>query len=108
MTGQSERTVTRAILRDAVYRSCMSLSRAQASKVLDATIEEMCEALVRGETVKLRAFGIFKVRSKRERVGRNPKTGEPVPICARRSLTFKASDVLVARVNGEAIPDAED
>jgi integration host factor subunit alpha len=108
MTGRSEHTVTRAVLRDAVYRSCTSLSREQASKVLNETIEDICEALVRGETVKLRAFGIFKVRSKRERIGRNPKTGVQAPICARRTLTFKASPVLIAHVNGETIPDAED
>jgi integration host factor subunit alpha len=108
MTGQSGGTVTRAVLRDAVYRCCTSLSREQASKVLNETLEDICQALVRGETVKLSTFGIFKVRSKRERIGRNPKTGVEVPIRARRVLIFKASPVLVAHVNGEAIPDAED
>jgi integration host factor subunit alpha len=63
---------------------------------------------VRGEAVKLSTFGIFKVRSKRERIGRNPKTRVEAPIRARRVLTFKASPALVALVNGEAIPDAED
>ena len=108
MKGRSERTVTRVVLREAVYRSCTSLSREQASKVLNETIEDICEALVRGETVKLSTFGIFKVRSKRERIGRNLTTGELAPIRARRVLTFKASPMLVARVNGVAIPDAED
>ena len=58
-------------------------------------------ALVRGETVKLRAFGAFSVRSKRPRVGRNPKTGEEYPITARRVLTFRPSPRLIAAVNGE-------
>lgn len=75
---------------------------------MDVTFEEICEALVRGETVKLRAFGTFKVRTKRQRIGRNPKTGVEAPIGARRVMTFKASPVLIAHVNGEPIPDAED
>jgi integration host factor subunit alpha len=64
--------------------------------------------LVRGEAIKLRAFGTFKVRTKRQRIGRNPKTGVEAPITARRVMTFKASPVLIARVNGEIIPDAKD
>jgi integration host factor subunit alpha len=108
MTRQRERTVTRAVLRDAVYRSCTSLSREQASKVLNETIEELREALVRGEIVKLSGFGTFKVCTKRERIGRNPTTGAELQISARRWPTFKASPVLLARVNGEVIRDAEE
>ena len=52
-----------------------SLSRAEARKILDATFDEISEALLRGESVKLRSFGTFNVRAKRERIGRNPKTG---------------------------------
>jgi integration host factor subunit alpha len=85
-----------------------SLSREQASKLVDATIKEICEALVRWETVKRRAFETLKLRSKRERIGRIPKTGAEAPISARHALTFKASPVLVAHVNGETIPDIED
>jgi integration host factor subunit alpha len=100
--------VTRAALREAVYACCSSLSRAEASKMLDAVFEEICETLARGEPVKLRAFGSFNVRSKRGRVGRNPKrrnpkTGAEAEITPRKVLTFKASPVLVARVNGETI-----
>jgi integration host factor subunit alpha len=76
------------------------LSRAEARKILDATFEEISEALVRGEPVKLRSFGSFNVRSKRERIGRNPKTGVEAPITPRRVLTFKPSPVLIAHVNG--------
>jgi integration host factor subunit alpha len=108
MIGQSGGAVTRAVLRDAVYRCCTSLSREQASLLLDATIEEICEALVCGESFKLSAFGTFNVRSKRERTGRNPKTGAEAPITARRSLIFKASEVLRARVNGEIFANAKD
>jgi integration host factor subunit alpha len=105
---ENARTLTRAELRTAVYTSCPSLSREDASKMLDEFFEEVGEALARGEPVKLRSFGTFNVRAKRERVGRNPKTGEEAPICPRKVLTFKASPVLVARVNGEAIGDEEE
>lgn len=65
-------------------------------------LEEIAVALSRGEQVKLRSFGSFSVRSKRERIGRNPRTGVEVPIKPRRVLTFKASPVLIGRVNGVA------
>jgi len=97
--------LTRAALREAVYSCCPTLSRAEARRILDATFDEICEALVRGEQVKLRSFGTFNVRSKRGRIGRNPKTGVEAPICPRKVLTFKASPVLVAHINGDAIPD---
>jgi integration host factor subunit alpha len=109
MTKKTEgRTLTRAALREAVYSCCPTLSRAEAREILDATFEEIREALIRGEPVKLRSFGSFNVRSKRERVGRNPKTGEEAPICSRRVLTFKASPVLVAHVNGHPAPQLQD
>jgi integration host factor subunit alpha len=95
-------------LREAIYRSCTGLSRQQAEKILEATFAEICEALARGEPVKLRSFGTFSVRCKRARVGRNPKTGIEVPITARRVLTFSASPVLVAKVNGETIPAGDE
>ncbi|MBI1869258.1 MAG: HU family DNA-binding protein [Methylocystis sp.] len=91
--------LTRAVLCEAVCGCCPTLSRAEARKVLDATLAEISDALVRGEAVKLRSFGSFKVRSKRERIGRNPKTGEEAPIRPRTVLTFKASPVLVAHLN---------
>lgn len=69
-------------------------------------LEEIAETLVRGESVKLRSFGLFTVRSKRERIGRNPRTGVEAPIKSRRVLTFKPSPVLSAYVNGTA-PDED-
>lgn len=101
-------TLTRAALREAVYVSCPTLSRAEARKILDTAFDEIAEALMRGESVKLRSFGTFNVRSKRERVGRNPKTGVEATITSRRVLTFKASPVLVAHVNGDAVIPEED
>jgi integration host factor subunit alpha len=64
-------------------------------------LEEVSEALVQGQSVKLRSFGLFSVRAKRERIGRNPRTGVEVPIKPRRVLTFKPSPVLFALVNGQ-------
>ncbi len=103
--GNSGSALTRAALREAVYGCCPSLSRADAKKILDSAFEEICEALVRGEQVKLRSFGTFNVRGKRGRMGRNPKTGVEAPITPRKVLTFKASPVLVAHINGDPIPE---
>lgn len=97
-----QKTATRADLLNAVYASCPSLSRAQAKQIFEMALEEITGALVRGEPVKLRSFGLFTVRAKRERIGRNPRTGVEVPITPRRVLTFKASPVLYAAVNGQA------
>jgi integration host factor subunit alpha len=108
MKSENGRTLTRAELQEAVYACALNMSRAEAKKMLDAFFEEVAEAPVRGEPVKLRSFGTFKVRSKRERVGRNPKTGEEAPISPRKVLTFKASSILVARMNGETINDEEE
>ena len=110
VTGKHEdaRALTRAELQKAVYGCGPSLSRAEAKKMLDAFFEEVTEALERSEPVKLRSFGNFNVRSKRARVGRNPKTGEEAPISPRKVLTFKASPMLVARINGEIINDEEE
>jgi integration host factor subunit alpha len=101
----ARKTATRADLLDAVYLSCPSLSRAQARQIFEMALEEIATALERGESVKLRSFGLFSVRSKRERIGRNPRTGIEVPIKARRVLTFKPSPVLSASVNGVAFHD---
>ena len=108
MKHENGRTLTRAALREGVYACGLSLSRAEASKILDAFLEEIYEALARGEPVKLRSFGSFNVRSKRGRIGRNPKTGAEAEITPRKVLTFNPSPLLVARVNGEIIADEEE
>jgi integration host factor subunit alpha len=95
------KTVTRVELLDAVYNACPTLSRAQAREIFEVTLEEIVGALVRNDPVKLRAFGAFSVRSKRERIGRNPRTGVEARITARRVLTFKPSPTLISRINGE-------
>ncbi len=105
---EGSRTLTRAALQEAVYACGPSLSRAEARKMLNEFFDEASEALVRGEPVKLRSFGKFNVRSKGERPGRNPKTGVEATITPRKVLTFKASPMLVARINGETINDEEE
>ena len=94
------RTATRADLLDAVAATCPSLSRGQTREIFEMVLEAVSETLTRGESVKLRSFGMFTVREKRERVGRNPRTGVEVPIKPRRVLTFKPSPVLLDHVNG--------
>jgi integration host factor subunit alpha len=100
--ADNRKTATRAELLNAVYASCPALSRAQAKQIFEMALEEIADALARGEAVKLRSFGLFTVRAKRERIGRNPRTGVEVPITPRRVLTFKASPVLAAAVDGLA------
>ena len=94
------RTVTRADLAEAVYRR-VGLSRAESAELVQSFLEEISAAAERGETVKLSSFGSFVVRSKSQRIGRNPKTGVEVPILPRRVMVFKPSNVLKARINGD-------
>lgn len=103
----SGRTVTRADLAEAVYQK-VGLSRTESAALVEAVLSEICDCLVSGETVKLSSFGSFVVRSKGERIGRNPKTGVEVPIEPRRVMVFKPSNVFKARINGhEAADEAE-
>ncbi|MEO1701781.1 MAG: integration host factor subunit alpha [Pseudomonadota bacterium] len=92
-----DKTVTRSDLAEAVYRD-VGLSRTESATLVEMIIDEICDAIARGETVKLSSFATFQVRDKTERIGRNPKTGEEVPISSRRVVTFKASNVLKQRV----------
>ena len=91
-------TVTRAHLAEAVYQE-VGLSRNESAELVDSVLNEISDALAKGESVKISSFGSFLVRMKGERIGRNPKTGEEVPIKPRRVLVFRASHVLKDRVN---------
>lgn len=91
-------TVTRAQLSEAVYQE-VGLSRNESAELVENVLDEISDTLVRGETVKISSFGSFSVRQKGERKGRNPKTGEEVPIKPRRVLVFRASNVLKQRIN---------
>ena len=94
------KTITRADLVEALARRA-NMQRADANRLLTRMLEMMQDSLVEGETVKLSRFGNFNVRAKRQRVGRNPKTGEEVPITPRRVLTFRASQMLKDRIAGK-------
>jgi len=92
------RTITRAELANAVTQK-VNTPRAVSAELIDQILEEIAGALEKGESVRLSSFGTFDVRTKKERVGRNPKTGEEVPIAARRVVTFRPSDVLKRFIN---------
>lgn len=94
----SEQTLTRAYLSEAVYQE-VGLSRNESAELLEAVLNEITNALAEGDTVKLSSFGSFSIRQKGQRVGRNPKTGEEVPILPRRVLVFRPSQVLKNRIN---------
>ena len=90
-------TLTRADLAETINRK-MGFSRAESLGLVETILAKMCEALGDGENVKISGFGSFVLRDKRERVGRNPKTGVEVPITPRRVLTFRASHKLKERI----------
>ena len=93
------RTITRADLSESVFQE-VGLSRNESSDLVETILSEVVEALARGESVKISSFGSFTVRDKGQRVGRNPKTGQEVPILPRRVLVFRASNVLKSMING--------
>jgi integration host factor subunit alpha len=93
------KTITRADIAEVVYQQ-LGISYAESSDLVDATIEEIVSGLARGEEVKLSSFGTFSIRSKKPRMGRNPKTKKEIPISARRVVSFHASNLLAKKING--------
>ena len=87
------RTLTKAELAELLFDR-VGLNKREAKDIVDTFFEEIRDALARGEAVKLSGFGNFQVRHKPPRPGRNPKTGETIPIAARRVVTFHASQKL--------------
>jgi integration host factor subunit alpha len=100
------KTVTRADLAEAVYRR-LGLSRTESAAMVEMVLQEICDAIVRGENVKLSSFGSFLVREKGERVGRNPRTGREVPIPPRRVTVFKPSNIMKERINASVADGQE-
>ena len=94
-------TITRSQLSEAVYQE-VGLSRNESAELLEAVLNEVSDALSRGEPVKISSFGSFTVRQKGQRIGRNPKTGEEVPILPRRVLVFRPSQVLKSLITSSA------
>ena len=93
----SDKTLTRMDLSEAVFRE-VGLSRNESAELVERVLSLMSDALVAGEQVKISSFGTFSVRDKAARVGRNPKTGQEVPIEPRRVLTFRPSHLMKGRV----------
>ena len=91
-------TVTRAQLAEAVYQE-IGLSHNESAELVESVIAAISDALERGEMVKISSFGSFSVRQKGQRIGRNPKTGQEVPISPRRVLVFRASHALKDQIN---------
>ncbi|MEM7546908.1 MAG: integration host factor subunit alpha [Pseudomonadota bacterium] len=92
------KTLTRSDLSEAVYRE-VGLSRNESADLVESILKHLSDALVAGETVKISSFGTFSVREKGARIGRNPKTGEEVPIEPRRVLVFRPSHILKDKIN---------
>tara|TARA_Y100000816_G_C26031240_1_gene539845 strand:- start:704 stop:1012 length:309 start_codon:yes stop_codon:yes gene_type:complete len=95
-----DKTTTRSTLSEAVFKN-VGLSRNESSTLVDSVFNEILLSLINGNDVKISSFGTFVVRQKKERVGRNPKTGQEVPITARSVVTFRASNVLKSKVNNK-------
>ncbi|MGI8839391.1 MAG: integration host factor subunit alpha [Caulobacteraceae bacterium] len=94
----NDRTLTRADLTDALHEE-IGLTRQECAGLVKRTLDLLAEALRRGETVKLSGFGVFEVRGKGKRMGRNPKTGAPATIAPRRVVSFHASQVIKTRID---------
>lgn len=99
-------SITRADLCEAVHGE-LGLSRSESSDLVEQVLEQICATLVAGTNVKASSFGSFVLRKKGLRIGRNPKTGEEVPIEPRTVLTFRPSQLLRARINGGVDPGPE-
>ena len=95
-----DKTTTRSTLSEAVFKN-VGLSRNESANLVDTVFSEILLSLIKGDDVKISSFGTFIVRDKKERIGRNPKTGEEVPITARSVVTFRASNVLKSKVNAK-------
>ncbi len=93
------RTLTKADFVESVYSKVGGISRRDSAEIVDFLFEAIKETLATGEAVKISGFGNFSVREKKARVGRNPQTGDPQPISARRVLNFKPSQVLKDQLN---------
>jgi integration host factor subunit alpha len=91
--------MTKSDIIDAVHAGGSGLSKREASEIVELVFETIKQMLARGETVKLSGFGSFLVRDKKERQGRNPQTGEPIRIAARRVVTYKVSAALKEKLN---------
>jgi len=91
--------MTKAEIVEKIYEQ-VGFSKRESAEIVDMVFEIMKQTLEKEEKIKISGFGNFVVRSKRQRIGRNPHTREAITISARRVVTFKASQILKAAVNG--------
>ena len=105
----ARQTISRSQLSEAVYQE-VGLSRNESAELLESILSKISETLSNEESVKISSFGSFSVRRKGQRIGRNPKTGEEVPILPRKVLVFRPSQVLKARISDATldIPDLDE
>ena len=99
-------TLTKAAMADRLFEE-LGLNKREAKEIVELFFEEVRASLERNEQVKLSGFGNFDLRDKAERPGRNPKTGEEIPISARRVVTFRPGQKLKARVEAYAGTDSQ-
>jgi integration host factor subunit alpha len=100
LISKDEETVTRAYLAEALYKK-FGYSRAESAELVDAVIEEVIIGMEKEDEVKISSFGTFKVKKKKERIGRNPKTKKEVPVTARNVVSFYVSNILKKRINND-------
>jgi len=93
----SSKTLTRIELSEAVYKE-VGLSHNESAELVETVLNHISNALIKGEQVKISAFGTFSTRNKKQRIGRNPKTGKEIPITSRRVISFKASQIMKEKV----------
>lgn len=92
------KTLTRADLAEAVVQK-VGLPRNESQELVELVLNEIASSLARGDSVKLSSFGSFGIRQKGQRIGRNPKTGQEVPITPRKVLVFRPSNIMKDRIN---------
>ena len=92
------KTLTRADLAEAVVEQ-IGLPRNESQELVELVLSAISDSLATGEQVKLSSFGSFGIRSKGQRIGRNPKTGQEVPITPRRVLVFRPSNIMKGKIN---------
>lgn len=95
-------TLTRADIAAAVYEAIPSQKRQMADRIVDSVFETISDSIARGEQVKLSGFGVFRIHEKKERAARNPATGAPATVSARKVVLFSASPLMKKALNQDA------
>jgi len=91
--------MTKADIVDLVFEKMQDVNKKQVTDWVEVVFATLKDTMARGEDIKISGFGNFKLRQKKSRMGRNPRTGEPVEITARKVLTFRPSDILREIIN---------